>query len=644
MAQAPDTLSNDPLLGRTFAAQYTIDRLIGRGGMGRVYLADQRTPPAKVVVKVLAPNWADDPEAVARFEREAERLSEISHSNIVELFDYGHEAGVSFIVMEFVNGELLSDYLDRRGALSPEEAVPIMAQILKGTGYAHSRELMLRDIKPENVMLCSFKGRSNFVKMLDFGLAKLVQEDANITKQNVLGTANYMAPEAIKGGKLDLRVDVYALGVLLYQMLAGKLPFAADTDTAVLYKQVNEAPPPLIDALPPKTVMPDGLLELIHDCLAKDADDRPADANAIVERLIDCVPLSMFRLPRADGSPSSGLSLTGRITGVHDPNKKVVALSSSRARMPSRPSPKAAKVARSAQVAGAPEEFKPVPRSSNKAMMMMTAAGVALAVVGFLTLGGGEDALEKNAVASTQAASFFDASESFTAIDGALGGGNADEALSKLDDLVGQELAPADQVRAGKLRPRIELARLLSAAKRLEADGELQAALVTYQEVVAKDAANSEARSAISRLQTAVANADSDEDEDPDSAKLVVVSVPIANLFIDGELVGRTPFTGRLPLGTHELRVQAEGYNLRKRSVDVANSDNAPVEFTLRRIKDGSGRPSKKTTTPPTQSSASEPSEPTPKPQPESGDSGASDVFMKTKKKKKKSIFLPVGD
>lgn len=644
MAQAPDTLSNDPLLGRTFAGQYTIDRLIGRGGMGRVYLADQRTPPAKVVVKVLAPDWADDPEAVARFEREAERLSEISHSNIVELFDYGHETGVSFIVMEFVNGELLSDYLNRRGALSPEEAVPIMAQILKGTGYAHSRELMLRDIKPENVMLCSFKGRSNFVKMLDFGLAKLVQEDANITKQNVLGTANYMAPEAIKGGKLDLRVDVYALGVLLYQMLAGKLPFAADTDTAVLYKQVNEPPPPLIDALPPKTVMPDGLLELIHNCLAKDVDERPADANAIVERLIDCVPLSMFRLPRADGSPSSGLSLTGRITGIHDPNK-VVALSSSRARVPSRPSPRAAKVARSAQVAGAPEEFEPAPTSSNKAMMM-AAAGVAVAVVGFLTLGGGEDALEKNAVASTQAASLFDASESFTAIDGALGGGNADEALSKLDDLVGQDLAPADQVRAEKLRPRIELARLLSAAKRLEADGELQAALVTYQEVLAKDAANSEARSAISRLQTAVANADSDEDEDedPDSAKLVVVSVPIANLFIDGELVGRTPFTGRLPLGPHELSVQAEGYNSRKRSVDVATSDNAPVEFTLRRIKDGPGRPSKKKTNPPTESSASGPSEPAPKPQPESGDSGASDVFMKTKKKKKKSIFLPVGD
>jgi serine/threonine protein kinase len=642
MAQAPDTLSNDPLLGRTFAGQYTIERLIGRGGMGRVYLADQRTPPAKVVVKVLAPDWADDPEAVARFEREAERLSEISHSNIVELFDYGHEAGVSFIVMEFVDGEPLSEFLHRRGALSPEEAVPIMAQILKGTGYAHSRELMLRDIKPENVMLCSFKGRANFVKMLDFGLAKLVQEDANITKQNVLGTANYMAPEAIKGGQVDLRVDVYALGVLLYQMLAGKLPFAADTDTAVLYKHVNEPPPPLVDALPANASIPDGLLELIHDCLAKDVDDRPADANEIVERLIDCVPLSMFRLPRSDGSPSTGQSLTGKITGMHDPGR-VVALSSSRPPISKRP--QSSKAANSNSALAAPTatpEAEVAPESSKKGLLIGVAGLAAAAVVGFLVLGGGDDSAQAAAQPDSKVATpdFFDASTGFTAIEARLKK-DPEGALEELEQLVGHELSPTDKARAETLRAKVELARLVASAKQLEDKGELKAALATYREVVDADAANSDARAAVHRLEAEVAKADADQPVDPNTGEVIVVSVPVANLFVDEKLVGRTPYTGRLPLGAHNLRVQADGYYLRKTDIEVKPADNAPIEFTLRRVKDGDAAPSKKKKAKAPTNTA-EPSPP--KADPKSDDGGDSDVFMKTKKKKKKSIFLPVGD
>lgn len=654
MARAPDTLSNDPLIDRTFAGQYTIERLIGRGGMGRVYLADQRTPPAKVVVKVLSPDWADDPEAVARFEREAERLSEISHSNIVELFDYGHEAGISYIVMEYVDGELLSDYLDRTGALTPEQAVPIMAQVLKGTGYAHSRELMLRDIKPENVMLCEHKSRANFVKMLDFGLAKLVQDDANITKQNVMGTANYMAPEAIKGGDIDLRVDVYALGVLFYQMLAGHLPFTAESDTAVLYKHVNEPPPPLAEQLPNGVEVPDGLLELIHDCLAKNRDERPADANAIVERLIDCVPLSMFRLPRADGAEGTGQSLTGRITGMHDPSA-VAALSG-----PQSPFGTGGHLPL-AGAAPASGGYLPMEAPPAKSKTPLILAGVgALALVGIFMATRGSDPppapAEPTAAATPTKPAGPSAAELLTSAKAAYEAQDYDEALAKLDAVDKAEPNADESGRADRLRQKVEVGRLMNAAVALEKEGDRTAALAAYQEVVRRDTANAEARAAISRLEAEAPKKKASKSVDPNSGELVVVSVPIAALYVDGEKVGNTPYRGRVPAGAHELRLELDGYESRSASIDVSKGDNDPLEYTLDRIKSGSTkRPTKSTKSSSSKSSDDDggtqaAADPTPEPETKkttskkttkSSDSGP---FMPTTKKKGSGVFLPVGD
>lgn len=659
MARAPDTLSNDPLIGRTFAGQYTIERLIGRGGMGRVYLADQRTPPAKVVVKVLAPDWADDPEAVARFEREAERLSEISHSNIVELFDYGHEAGISFIVMEYVDGQQLSEFLEARGALTPEEAVPIMAQVLKGTGYAHSRELMLRDIKPENVMLCEHKGRAHFVKMLDFGLAKLVQDQGNITKQNVMGTANYMAPEAIKGGDIDLRVDVYALGVLFYRMLAGKLPFTADSDTAILYKHVNEPPPPLAAQLPSGVEVPDGLLELIHDCLAKNRDDRPTDANAIVERLIDCVPLSMFRLPRADGAPSTGQSITGRITGIHDP-QGVASLTAS---TPPLQTGSRSPLADAAAPSGSHLPLEPPAEKSKLPLILGGVAVVALVGVFFAMRGGDEAADTAPAAATTQDAtpkSGEEAAGLLSEAQAAFDAKNYDEALAKLDAVDAADPTAEQRGKAERLRQKVEIGRLFDAAERLEKEEQLAAALATYKEVLKADAANAEARSAIARLEDAVANAKPKTKTSKKGGELVVVSVPIAELFIDGKSVGNTPYTGRLPFGMHELRLEAEGYDPRVGSVDILRGGNDPLEFTLRRSEDpteagtkkkrkkrptksSSGTTGSDTPTAPTGAATPPPADTKKTPPPEdTGDD--SSPFIKTKKKKKSGVFLPVGE
>ncbi len=319
-------LPDEPASGRVVAGVYTLVRLIGRGGVGDVYLAKEAArgdlPERDVVVKLLAGRWMDDADAIARFEREARRLRALEHPNIVTMFDAGVDCGRPFLVTEWVDGESLGDFTARSGRVGMREFVPIAAQILKGVGHAHSREMMIRDIKPSNIMLCERKGRANFVKLLDFGLAKFLRNEVPLTEGYVLGTAGYLAPEAILGGALDLRVDVYALGVLFYRMLAGVSPFEGCEDATIFYKTLNEHPRDLRQLLPVDHEVPEGLVTLVHDCLAKEVTRRPADANIVVERLIDVVPATFFRLPsvpptgqtpQAGGSRSPTVGNTGLI-------------------------------------------------------------------------------------------------------------------------------------------------------------------------------------------------------------------------------------------------------------------------------------------------------------------------------------------
>jgi serine/threonine protein kinase len=299
-SQAPP---QDPLLGKAVGGRYTIERLIGRGGVGLVYLADDArggaTSPKQVVVKVLAPHWAEDRDAVARFDREALRMAKLDHPNVVKMYDHGHFEGRAYIVMEFIRGEPLRRYLGRRKRMPLEEFAPIAAQILRGAGYVHERGIMMRDIKPPNIMLCDHEGRSNHVKLLDFGLAKLIEEDEedDITKAHVIGTAAYMSPEQIRGDKIDVRVDVYALGVLFFLMLTGEQPIAGDNDAAVLVNHVHGVPKSLAERLPKGHRFSPELIALFESCLAKDPKDRPAHAGAMAERLCELVPAPLLELP-----------------------------------------------------------------------------------------------------------------------------------------------------------------------------------------------------------------------------------------------------------------------------------------------------------------------------------------------------------
>ncbi len=297
--------ATDSLIGQTIGGQYTLQRFLGHGSKTRVFLATHRTLHRSVVVHLLSVSWADDPAAVTRFEDQARALRGLEHPNIAAIIDFGREPGRVFVVNEYVEGQLLDAYIDQLGRLTLEGFVPIAAQILKGLGATHARGLVHRDLKPSNLVLVEEQGRANYVKILDLGLAQILDgPDRSDDDVPPVGTPDYLAPEQIMNKAVDPRTDVYALGVVFYRMLSGRLPFEADPlggggARSVLYKHVNDKPIPLTEALGPGHTLPEGLIDLVHDCLSKNPDNRPADANEIVERLIDSVPAAMFRLPVA---------------------------------------------------------------------------------------------------------------------------------------------------------------------------------------------------------------------------------------------------------------------------------------------------------------------------------------------------------
>lgn len=606
----PSEAVNDPLIGQTLGGKYTITRLIGRGGVGLVYHAKQNEPARDVVVKVLSPHWERDAEALARFDREAKRLSALGHPNIVEMFDHGHDKGRSYLVMELLTGELLSDHVARKKKLTLEEFVPIAAQILKGIGHAHLREMMVRDVKPANVMLCERKGRANFVKILDFGLAKLLRGEHPITEEHVMGTVGYLAPEAIKGEPLDLRVDVYAIGVLFFYMLAGKLPFDGETNAAVFYKTIHDPAPDLREVLGPGHGIPEGLIELIESCLEKDRVNRPADADRIVERLIDVAPASMFRLPRAHTERVGGPMLVGpgvgnsglmELVGSDRPGSAEIHLDGS---MPT-PAPGTlhplgesllgSSTRPNAIITGETVAIPTARTMGLVAISVITGALLAILVVGGVLLLMNDDDDKASPVAAAQTAPDSRAGPNpevagqLDLVDAKISAGELDLAAAALDKARGAAAEDAGlRARVERLDKRLAVERLVATAAKLEAEGDIAGAISAYRDAITADAAHQVSRAALSRLSPKESD---DTSADGDAYGPVDISSrPLANLQIDGSPIGTTPFKGKLPVGRHEIRLSARGYNSWSGTLDVGKSGNLPLSVQLRGKGSGGSR------------------------------------------------------
>jgi serine/threonine protein kinase len=271
----------DPLVGQTLGGKYRVVRLLGEGGMGCVYQGEQMlgTKARKVAIKTLHPHLSKDAKILARFEREVGTVAELEHPNTIQVYDFGKtESGILYIVMEFVHGQNLAETLEKGGAMEPARVEKIMNQVCGSLEEAHGRGIIHRDLKPDNIVLTERAGSKDFVKVLDFGIAKRSnEEDRNETKLTqqgmVLGTPPYMSPEQFTGKPIDARSDIYSLAIMAYEMLTANLPFEANTAWEWATQHMT-AQPRDIDTMPFHERIPVRMKNALRQALQKEPDNR----------------------------------------------------------------------------------------------------------------------------------------------------------------------------------------------------------------------------------------------------------------------------------------------------------------------------------------------------------------------------------
>src|SRR6187549_4057496 len=273
----------DPLIGQLIGGRYRVTGVLGEGGMGIVYVGEQQmgSTVRKVAIKTLHAHLSKDPSVIARFHRECGTVAQLEHPNTIKFYDFGSTAdGTLYIAMEFVAGKPLSDVL-AQGPLSVERTIKIMRQVCGALDEAHMQGIIHRDLKPENVILTARAGETDFVKVLDFGIAARsesadAQREQKLTQQGmVLGTPPYMSPEQFTGKALDRRSDIYSLGVMAYEMLTGQLPFEADTPWQWATEHMTAQPRPF-EAVATGGSIPSAMRAAIMKALAKDPEQRQA--------------------------------------------------------------------------------------------------------------------------------------------------------------------------------------------------------------------------------------------------------------------------------------------------------------------------------------------------------------------------------
>jgi len=268
--------------GEVIAGRYELLEMIGKGGMSSVYKAHDRLLDRQIAVKILHPHFTEDEEYVERFRREARAVAQLSHPNIVTVIDRGEDEGRQYIVFEYVEGENLKQLLERTGPMAVRDALLLALQMARALAFAHGRGLIHRDVKPQNVLL----NAGGQAKMTDFGIARSVDVQGVTITGTVLGTSEYIAPEQARGERVDAQTDVYSLGVVLYELLVGGVPYEGETFVTVALKHVNEPVPPVLERRPD---VPPRVALAVERAMAKSPDERFSSMQQLVDELEGCL-------------------------------------------------------------------------------------------------------------------------------------------------------------------------------------------------------------------------------------------------------------------------------------------------------------------------------------------------------------------
>ncbi|MFK0008667.1 Stk1 family PASTA domain-containing Ser/Thr kinase [Paenarthrobacter sp. NPDC090520] len=317
MVQEPQ---QDHLIGTTVDGRYLVRSRLARGGMSTVYLATDQRLERDVALKVLHPHLANDQTFLERLSREAKAAASLSHPHVVGVLDQGEDGHIAYLVMEYVKGHTLRDVLDEQGALPPRLALALIDPVIEGLAAAHGSGLIHRDVKPENVLIAD-DGR---IKVGDFGLARAVT--ATTSTGALIGTVAYLAPELVLGKAADARSDIYSAGIMLYEMLTGKQPYAGDSPIQVAYQHVNSAVSRPSEAAPG---LAQDLDELVQWCTAVDAENRPVDGTALLSELRHIrTSLSDEQLDHKQASSNGPLPATAPVPYGAHPTEAIPATSS----------------------------------------------------------------------------------------------------------------------------------------------------------------------------------------------------------------------------------------------------------------------------------------------------------------------------
>jgi len=318
----------DPIIGMTINKRFEVTVKIGAGGMGAVYRARQIGMQRDVAIKVLLRELTENETVLRRFHLEALAVSKLKHPNTIQIFDFGEtEDGLLYIAMELLEGRPLQKVLTDERQLAVKRALHILDQTAKSLREAHQKGIVHRDLKPDNIFLQVVGEDSDYVKVLDFGVAKVAEGDGHdktLTKAgSIFGTPKYMSPEQSRGGAIDARSDIYALGVILYELLTGRVPFNAENPLGILIKHLQEVPPPF-GLTRPDLVIPEQVERFVLRLLAKAPDDRPQTTEAVIREIeklqAELPPIFRSVVTREDaeaaGIEISTLSLTALDTSL----------------------------------------------------------------------------------------------------------------------------------------------------------------------------------------------------------------------------------------------------------------------------------------------------------------------------------------